>query len=90
MSTVTVPTESAAVAAPLSSEAEAFVARLARTAYEIALRHGPRAAFTDLELSLWQGLREVVRTQDEPAACMRSQPDSGVYRVLRRRSAACA
>jgi len=46
---------------PLDPEVEAFAARLTRTAYEVALRHGITGPFADLELDLWHELREVVR-----------------------------
>jgi len=39
---------------------EAFAARLASAAYAVALRHGVRGSFADLELDLWRELREVV------------------------------
>jgi hypothetical protein len=49
-----------------TSEAEALVARLARVAYDVALRHTPDRPFTDLELSLWRALRSAVL--EPPAA----------------------
>ena len=48
---------------PLDPEVEAFAARLTRTAYEVALRHGITGPFADLELDLWHELREVVRAR---------------------------
>lgn len=45
----------------LTPATEAFVADLARAAYEVALRHGIRGPFAELELSLWHEMREVVR-----------------------------
>ncbi len=41
----------------LDPETEVAVARLARTAYDAALRHGIRGSFVDLELELWYSLR---------------------------------
>ncbi|MDB5313950.1 MAG: hypothetical protein JWO38_8152 [Gemmataceae bacterium] len=55
----------------LAPEAEAFVAELARAAYEVALRHGITGPFADLELALWREVREVVREHESgmcPAA----------------------
>lgn len=51
----------------LTPAAEAFVADLARAAYDVALRHGITGPFADVELDLWRALRSVVREQ--PAAC---------------------
>jgi hypothetical protein len=48
----------------LAPEAEAYAADLARIAYEVALRHGITGPFTDLELSLWREIREVVREHE--------------------------
>jgi hypothetical protein len=54
----------------LGPEAEAFAARLARVAYEVALRHGITGPFTDLELALWREVREVVRGRDVEMCCV--------------------
>jgi hypothetical protein len=54
-------------ALPLTPAAEAFVADLARAAYDVALRHGITGPFADLELALWRELRDVVR--ERPAGC---------------------
>jgi hypothetical protein len=43
---------------------EAFVARLATTAYQVALRHGIKGSFAELELDLWHELR--VACEDDP------------------------
>ncbi|MFO0801065.1 MAG: hypothetical protein U0804_26660 [Gemmataceae bacterium] len=51
----------------LTPAAEAFVADLARAAYDVALRHGITGPFADLELALWRELRDVVR--DRPVGC---------------------
>jgi hypothetical protein len=55
------------VAPDLTPAAEAFVADLARAAYDVALRHGITGPFADLELALWRELRAVVCEQ--PAGC---------------------
>jgi hypothetical protein len=48
---------------------EALVARLATTAYQVALRHGIKGSFAELELSLWRELRaaydQELVTEDE-------------------------
>lgn len=51
----------------LAPATEAFVADLARAAYEVALRHGITGPFADLELALWRELRDVVR--ERPDGC---------------------
>ncbi len=38
---------------------EAFVARLATAAYQVALRHGITGSFAELELDLWHELKAV-------------------------------
>jgi hypothetical protein len=38
---------------------EAFLARLTTTAYQVALRHGIKGSFAELELDLWRELRAV-------------------------------
>jgi hypothetical protein len=38
---------------------EAFVARLATAAYQVALRHGIKGSFAELELDLWHELQAV-------------------------------
>jgi hypothetical protein len=40
---------------------EALVARLTRTAYDVALQHSPDRPFTELELALWRELRAVIQ-----------------------------
>jgi len=52
----------------LDSDAEAFVARLTRAAYDEALRHGINGPFAELELAIWRQLREVVRECTPDAA----------------------
>ena len=55
---------------------EAFVARLATTAYQVALRHGIRGSFVELELDLWHELRAAcanvdIEAAEGPAPCSR-------------------
>jgi hypothetical protein len=38
---------------------DAFVARLATAAYQVALRHGIKGSFAELELAMWRELRTV-------------------------------
>jgi hypothetical protein len=40
---------------------ETFAAELASAAYPVALRHGTRGSWVDLELDLWRALAETVR-----------------------------
>jgi hypothetical protein len=43
---------------------EAFLARLTTTAYQVALRHGIKGSFAELELDLWHELRAVCNADD--------------------------
>jgi hypothetical protein len=45
------------VAALPTVDPEAFLARLTTTAYQVALRHGIKGSFAELELDLWHELR---------------------------------
>ena len=54
------------VAALPITDREAFLARLTTTAYQVALRHGIRGSFAELELELWHELRAVWEA-NEPA-----------------------
>jgi hypothetical protein len=56
----------------LNTEAEAFVARLSRAAYEEALKRGINGPFADLELAIWQQVREVVRDCTPDAVVVRA------------------
>jgi hypothetical protein len=47
-----------------TADREAFVARLTTTAYQVALRHGIRGSFAELELDLWHQLRAVCERDD--------------------------
>jgi hypothetical protein len=40
--------------------AEGFLAELTDAAYCVALRHGIKGSFVDVELDLWQALRKVL------------------------------
>jgi hypothetical protein len=44
----------------LNANLEDFAAELNAAAYQVALRHGLRGPFIDVELELWQALRAVV------------------------------
>ena len=53
-----------------------FLARLATTAYQVALRHGIRGSFAELELDLWHELRAAcanveIGATEGPRACPR-------------------
>jgi hypothetical protein len=49
----------------VESAQEELLSRLTDAAYRAALRHGIKGSFIDLQLELWQKLREVL---DAPAA----------------------
>jgi hypothetical protein len=42
---------------------ESLLAQLTDTAYRVAVRHGIKGSFLDLELGLWQALREVLERE---------------------------
>ena len=48
-----------------ASVAEDLLAELAAAAYLVALRHGIKGAFIDVELDLWRELRAVLRQHEE-------------------------
>jgi hypothetical protein len=55
---------------------EAFLARLATTAYQVALRHGIRGSFVELELDLWHAVRAAfagvqIEATEGPVPCPR-------------------
>ena len=56
-----------------TAEREAFLARLTTTAYQVALRHGIRGSFAELELDLWHELRAVCAAE-KPAEGAREWP----------------
>jgi len=49
--------------------AEALLAELAAAAYGVALRHGIKGPFIDVELELWRELRAVLGRGTEAAPC---------------------
>jgi hypothetical protein len=68
--------ETRMVAAALQLDREAFLARLATTAYQVALRHGIRGSFVELELKLWHEVRAAfvgveIEATEGPAPCPR-------------------
>lgn len=44
----------------LDEASESFLAHLTEAAYGVALKHGIKGSFVDLELDLWRELRRVV------------------------------
>jgi hypothetical protein len=48
------------------SSTDALVAELASAAYRVALRHGIRGAFIDVELDLWRELRRTLGAHHPP------------------------
>ena len=61
---VSVNREAAAVA-------EHLLAELAEAAYGVALRHGIKGPFIDVELELWRELRSVLNRYEEDGAWVR-------------------
>ena len=54
---------------PTVTLTEEVLAELTAAAYRVALRHGTRAAFIDLELDLWRALRHTLaEAADRPEA----------------------
>jgi hypothetical protein len=47
----------------LESATEEFLAELSAAAYGVALKHGLRGSFLDVELDLWRELRGVLRRE---------------------------
>jgi hypothetical protein len=45
------------------TEFEELVARVTAAAYEVALRHGVRGSFVDVELALWRRVRAVLQQE---------------------------
>jgi hypothetical protein len=54
----------AMVASMPTDDRDAFVARLTTTAYQVALRHGIKGSFAELELNLWHELRAACERDD--------------------------
>jgi hypothetical protein len=54
-----------------SAIAENFLAELAEAAYGVALRHGVKGAFIDVELELWRELRQVLDRHEEDGSWLR-------------------
>jgi hypothetical protein len=48
---------------------EELLAALADAAYQVALRHGIKGPFIDIELDLWRELRGVLYQQEDRASC---------------------
>jgi hypothetical protein len=44
---------------------EGFAAELTSAAYAVALRHGVEAKWLDLELELWEALKEMVKKRGQ-------------------------
>jgi len=51
--------------------AEEFLAELAAAAYNVALRHGIKGPFIDVELDLWRELRVVLDRHEEDGPWLR-------------------
>jgi hypothetical protein len=53
---------SSAVQHPVSDD---LLAKLTRAAYQVALKHGFKSPFIDVELELWRELRAVVQAETD-------------------------
>lgn len=54
-----------------AADAEHLLAELAEAAYRVALRHGIKGPFIDVELDLWRELRAVLALPEELPTCGR-------------------
>lgn len=52
----------------LEKTPEEFLGQLTDAAYQVALRHGLRGSFLDVELELWRELRAVLRREILPVS----------------------
>ena len=57
-----------AVVGDADHELEALAAELTSAAYAVALRHGVEDKWLDLQLDLWEALRETVKKWDQGSA----------------------
>jgi hypothetical protein len=53
------------------NRSEQLLAELAAAAYGVALRHGIKGSFIDIELDLWRELRGVLGLPEEKDSCRR-------------------
>ncbi len=60
---------------PAEDPQAAFAARLTQAAYAVALRHGVKGSFADLELALWHEMEQVVASAP-PFLCTRDAGES--------------
>ena len=56
---------------PAETRSEQLLAELAAAAYGVALRHGIKGSFLDVELDLWRELRGVLGQAEEGESCRR-------------------
>jgi hypothetical protein len=62
----------------LETDLERLVAELTEAAYSVALRHGIKGTFVDLELGLWDAIRAYQgRIEDFASASPSAGPSSG-------------
>ena len=52
------------------SSLASFTAKLTDAAYAVALRHGIRGSWIDLQLDLWRVLTEAVEKAESPTGCL--------------------
>jgi hypothetical protein len=56
---------------PAEIQSEQLLAELTAAAYRVALRHGIKSSFLDVELDLWRELRGVLGLAKEGESCRR-------------------
>jgi hypothetical protein len=61
----------------VTDSAEELLARLTATAYSVALRHGLKGPFIDVELALWRALRDVLSEEPSPVVALPRAWDEG-------------
>ena len=61
----------------VTDPAEELLARLTATAYSVALRHGLKGPFIDVELALWRALRDVLSEDLSPVMALPRAWDEG-------------
>lgn len=61
----------ATASAETTTISEELLAELAAAAYDVALRHGIKGPFIDVELDLWRKLRDVLDRHEEDGPWLR-------------------
>jgi hypothetical protein len=61
----------------VTDPAEELLARLTAAAYSVALRHGLKGPFLEVELGLWRALRDVLSEELSPVVALPRTWDEG-------------